>query len=481
MTIKEIENITGIPRANIRYYEQEGLIAPKRLSNGYRTYSGEELAALEKIKLLRGVGISLEDIRALQSGEDELDSVLARHLRELDNEAKALEEARQLCKAMRGAGERYATLDAAKYMDALPAEEDPVIVIGPGMPHYPPSPWRRYFARGADMLLYRVILVIIFSFTAHGVLEYSVLLWLFTIVLMFVLEPLQLCIFKTTFGKLLFGLWVKNNDGGRLTYREAWQRTRYVFVYGMGLSIPIVELIVNWKNYRRCGEGLSLYWEDYSNVVPRPMSWKHAAGISGAVVAWIVALVLTVTLSQLPPNRGDLTVAQFAENYNFLVERYDLNFRHLTEDGQLYYSAELDGSDGSIGQIGEHGNVIISVGKKPRLEFEYTLENGFITAITARGELRDAEMVYSCVDEQLLVALSFGGARKEMGLVNNYRSFIERRLKNTPFKDCSFEIGGISVERSVDCGNGIIAGDMLFAKDGLDLVYREETTVRAIK
>ena len=93
MTIKEIENLSGIPRANIRYYEQEGLIAPKCLPNGYRAYSAEELEALEKIKLLRGVGVSLEDIRALQNGEDELSSVLSRRLRELEGEAKALEEA----------------------------------------------------------------------------------------------------------------------------------------------------------------------------------------------------------------------------------------------------------------------------------------------------------------------------------------------------------------------------------------------------
>ena len=36
MTIKEIETLSGLPRANIRYYESEGLIAPKRSENGYR-------------------------------------------------------------------------------------------------------------------------------------------------------------------------------------------------------------------------------------------------------------------------------------------------------------------------------------------------------------------------------------------------------------------------------------------------------------
>ena len=33
MTIKEVETLSGLPRANIRYYESEGLIAPKRAEN----------------------------------------------------------------------------------------------------------------------------------------------------------------------------------------------------------------------------------------------------------------------------------------------------------------------------------------------------------------------------------------------------------------------------------------------------------------
>ena len=38
MTVKEVEERTGLPRANIRYYESEGLIHPARGENGYRDY-----------------------------------------------------------------------------------------------------------------------------------------------------------------------------------------------------------------------------------------------------------------------------------------------------------------------------------------------------------------------------------------------------------------------------------------------------------
>ena len=36
MTIKEIEERTGLPRANIRYYESQGFLSPARGPNGYR-------------------------------------------------------------------------------------------------------------------------------------------------------------------------------------------------------------------------------------------------------------------------------------------------------------------------------------------------------------------------------------------------------------------------------------------------------------
>ena len=66
MTIKEIETLSGLSRANIRYYESEGLLEPKRSGNGYRDYSDADLTALLRIRLLRSLDFSLEDIRALR-------------------------------------------------------------------------------------------------------------------------------------------------------------------------------------------------------------------------------------------------------------------------------------------------------------------------------------------------------------------------------------------------------------------------------
>ena len=50
MTIKEMEEMTGLARSNIRFYEKEKLIEPKRNEkNGYRIYSEEDARQIKKL------------------------------------------------------------------------------------------------------------------------------------------------------------------------------------------------------------------------------------------------------------------------------------------------------------------------------------------------------------------------------------------------------------------------------------------------
>ena len=67
MQIKEVEEKTGLERSSIRFYESEGLIHPKRLENGYREYGEEDLQALYKIKLLRSLGATVEEVKEVFS------------------------------------------------------------------------------------------------------------------------------------------------------------------------------------------------------------------------------------------------------------------------------------------------------------------------------------------------------------------------------------------------------------------------------
>lgn len=72
MTIKEVELMSGIPKANIRFYEKEGLLKPGRSANNYREYDKEDVERLKRIRVLRMVGISVADIGLFMEGKCEL-------------------------------------------------------------------------------------------------------------------------------------------------------------------------------------------------------------------------------------------------------------------------------------------------------------------------------------------------------------------------------------------------------------------------
>lgn len=57
MTIKEVEERTGLARSNIRFYEKEKLIQPiKNESNGYREYTEKDVEDIKKIAYLQDTG-----------------------------------------------------------------------------------------------------------------------------------------------------------------------------------------------------------------------------------------------------------------------------------------------------------------------------------------------------------------------------------------------------------------------------------------
>ncbi|MGN7415047.1 MerR family transcriptional regulator [Paenibacillus sp. SAF-068] len=63
MNIKEAASRLGISARAIRFYEEKGLILPaKQITNGYRTYTENDIWRLQTIAALREIGMSLQDI-----------------------------------------------------------------------------------------------------------------------------------------------------------------------------------------------------------------------------------------------------------------------------------------------------------------------------------------------------------------------------------------------------------------------------------
>ena len=101
MTIKDVEERTGLSRSNIRFYEKEKLIEPSRNeSNGYRDYSENDVENIKKIAYLRTLGISIEDIRSIISEKVTLQEMLEKQKEVLKNQITDLNKAKLMCEKM---------------------------------------------------------------------------------------------------------------------------------------------------------------------------------------------------------------------------------------------------------------------------------------------------------------------------------------------------------------------------------------------
>ena len=130
MKINEVEAQVGITKKNIRFYEEQGLLSPRRdSSNGYRDYGEAEVAILRQIKLMRKLGVPLEEIRRMQAGGTVADG-MRRHLVTLERERKSLEQSIQLCQSLKDREERLDSLDAAalRQMGDFLRDKEPNVV-----------------------------------------------------------------------------------------------------------------------------------------------------------------------------------------------------------------------------------------------------------------------------------------------------------------------------------------------------------------
>lgn len=95
MLRSEIQKETGLTRKAIEYYEDKGLIHPKKSENGYRDYSIKDLEILKKVFIFRKLGMSISDIyQCISSGGDSLSSVLRekQHQLKIDKKRKEILE-----------------------------------------------------------------------------------------------------------------------------------------------------------------------------------------------------------------------------------------------------------------------------------------------------------------------------------------------------------------------------------------------------
>ena len=396
MRILDLEAKTDLERATIRFYEKEGLISPRRTENGYREYSETDCGQLMKIKLLRQLGLSVEKIKALQQGNEDFQAALEEQIRQLSQNITNQKIAREVCSQIRDAGVDYQSIDASYYLTML-KEAQPKTAVTTAAPYRDPvcveiHPVRRYIARILDyMLLCSSVLFILIvilrirpisRMSEFGNALATLAFWL----LLIPANALFLHFAGTTPGKWVMGIRVESFEGGRLPFLWALDREWRVFRYGMGFCIPLwtyfCQLKAWWRlkgttparfaRYDEMTGPQDMVWDDQSELIYS--NWEYGKKGLLSLVGAICLCIGLNTVSSLdiikPKYRGyDLTVAQFASNYNDMTAMLDrsVNYRKM-------------GSDGSFADTSSKHTIVVDMYNQAS-SISYETEDAFIRKI----------------------------------------------------------------------------------------------------
>ena len=116
MKINELEDLLGVTRSTVRYYEDEGLVTPPRTENGYREYGDEEVQVLQKIIVMRKLGVGVPEIRELINGKADLHDVLEQNIEKLRKDQQNIESAIEMCSELEADADDWDSIDPPKYL-----------------------------------------------------------------------------------------------------------------------------------------------------------------------------------------------------------------------------------------------------------------------------------------------------------------------------------------------------------------------------
>ncbi|MGN1157831.1 MAG: MerR family transcriptional regulator [Agathobacter sp.] len=123
MKINEIESQLGLTRANVRFYEKEGLLQPARKENGYREYSDEDVATLKKIIIFRKLGLSLQTIHEILEGSITISDAIEQNIETLNQQISELSGALEVCKIIKKDAPTNEAFEEDHYLELIQAKE----------------------------------------------------------------------------------------------------------------------------------------------------------------------------------------------------------------------------------------------------------------------------------------------------------------------------------------------------------------------
>lgn len=291
---------------------------------------------------------------------------------------------------------------------------------------------KRFLARTLDLVIYDfifgiILYIVLDSFPIQDqFLKYMV--GFIPYILMIVIEPLLLHLFGTTCGKFLMGLYVYTVNDNKLTYQEAFERVKKVFIFGYGLHLPIIQLVLLIRSYWKAKDNISLAWDSEGKVVAK----KRLMFVKCLSIPCIFLIVLTSAWVEssaiLPNNRGNISPEELEENYRSYLSCYGV--------------------------------------RENAPELSIKEENGVITEVSFEYRTKDRDEIPASYDIAVSALMAYAGAQKEitgsdvfdadMLDLCNYGNYIY-------YDSFEFEIENITVQADVEaCGYESVPGAAIY-------------------
>lgn len=120
MLINEVEHLVGLSKKSIRYYEEHGLLRPKRnRGNDYRIYDEEDVKKLKLIKFLRELGVPIRELKLLEEEKLTLQECIKDRIHKIEQEEENYKKVKSMCMEIEEKKHSFHDIDISTYFEKM--------------------------------------------------------------------------------------------------------------------------------------------------------------------------------------------------------------------------------------------------------------------------------------------------------------------------------------------------------------------------
>ena len=120
MFINEVCHIVVLSRKSIRYYEENGLLSPKRnTENDYRMYTEEDIRKLKIIKFLRELDVPIRELKMLNEGTLTLQECMESRIYKIKEQEEKYLKVKEMCMEIEESNDTFSNIDITQYFQSM--------------------------------------------------------------------------------------------------------------------------------------------------------------------------------------------------------------------------------------------------------------------------------------------------------------------------------------------------------------------------